>query len=193
MRAGYIIHKHDPKVDREIYQRTVQRKEINLEIDLIWNCLMGKLNQPVQTQLIEENKELYERIDSSMIQFGDNIKSQSSKFVEAPLVGPDYWKRPDVSKSSLRKQVFEMRAQSSSKIVKIYQQSGSFLDTLKVESEYEEFREIFESIDIIKKVEDFSGEEQAELRDFNFDFDVYSPNSSHKKSDPPDYRLIILW
>ncbi len=190
MRAGYILFKHDPNLDREIFEREVKRYEVDLETDLIWNCLMEKLNQPIQSQLIEDNQELFETIKNSMDLSCEIIKSQNSKIEETPLAGSDFWKHSNMSSKSLKKRVSEIKAQTSSKKVKIYQQTGSFLDILKVEKEYQEFRGIFESIDVVKKLEEFSTETS---RDLKFDFDVYSPNSTHKKSDPPDYRMVILW
>lgn len=192
MRFGYIVNKHDPQLDKQTYDLEVFKQEINMENEVTWNCLMEKLDQPVQKQITQKWPELYENTKQSMNQLCNKIRDQISVAEEQPLVGPDFWKTPNVSSKTLKKKVNDMKSQTELNCIKIYSQPGSFLDVLKVERSYQNFKDIFESISIVKKLHVDCDMEIDGADSFNFDFDVHLPDANYKKNRLPDYRLIVL-
>lgn len=193
MRFGYILYTHDAESDQETYDAEVLRQGVSIQNELTWICLLENLNLPVHHQIIDENPKLYETIKKEMEKTCDNIMVQKSSYKEEPLMGAKFWKSTNIVNSSFKRRVDKIRKHNVAKTIKMYAEHGRFLDILKVGPSYNEFKEIFDQFDIIEKLDISNDSDLDGDKDLNFDFDVYLPNSNHKKSDLPDFRMFVVW
>lgn len=178
IRAGYFVEQHDPLVDTQKYEALVNKMTVNKEDNMIWAVLMEKLNQPISTEFISQEHQLYEQTKAAMEVLSEKIsgvreenntngRCTAKRDLSPEECMPSKRHKPDIDEH----------------------QDHNFLDILKAEVEYSTYQESFKKLSFIKRSEDA----KIPDRSLKFNFDVFLPKTNFKRTeDLPNYRIVVI-
>lgn len=178
IRAGYFVEQHDPVNDRLKYEAAVNKTTVNKEDKMIWVVLMEKLNQPVSSQFINQEFQLYQKTKASMGIFCMKISGIQNENCtkEIPTIKRDL---------SPQNETLSKRHKSGDN----EHQDPNFLDILKSEVEFSTYQNIFKKFNFIKRFEVVKKPD----RQMKFNYDVFLPKPNFKRTeDLPNYRIFII-
>ncbi|KAM7356053.1 tRNA splicing endonuclease subunit 54 [Cochliomyia hominivorax] len=214
-RIGFIVVKHQNK--------NFPKHQINSEIDCVWAILEAELQNDTVADYIKKTP-FYGKVKQKFDLIKNIIKNQTES---ENVIKPDEEKetlsqelnfqekiKPNLKrKASGETQNEWLRAKRHCNY-NLNITNRSFVDFLKEEDEYKQFKETFEKFDIVplkrnekkrnkeskKEDEEDSSESESDSEmnnlniNYRINFDVYLHNDGFRKSSPhlPNFRVIVL-